>query len=294
MINIQSHLLVLLATILVAGSFLASENIAGIINSFSLTLLRFMGATALLLPVVFYKKRWRNSILTTLPRAMILSFFYVAFFCGVLESLNTTTALNVGTLFTLVPLITAILAAILLRDKINSRQLFVYLLGALGTVWVIFDGQIEQLLLLSLNKGDLIFLMAVLSMCCYSISMKWLYRNDDMIVLVFCTLLGGSGWMVLALLFTGQPLQWSLIQGDAALNLAYLIIGATLITVYLYQKTTVVLGPSRVTAYIYLTPALVAILLVIVDGKSMTLSIIPGILLSTIATVMLQRKITIK
>jgi len=37
--NIKYHLMVLLATTLVAGSFLASEKLAGIINSFSLTLL---------------------------------------------------------------------------------------------------------------------------------------------------------------------------------------------------------------------------------------------------------------
>jgi len=39
--------------------------------------------------------------------------------------------------------------------------------------------------------------------CLYSIAMKFLYRNDEMIVLVFCTLIGGSFWMLLALLLSG-------------------------------------------------------------------------------------------
>jgi len=205
------------------------------------------------------------------------------------ESLNTTTALNTGTLFTLVPFITALLAAILLREKMNSRQLFVYLIGALGAIWIIFGGQLEQFLLFSLSKGDLIFLLAAVSMCCYSVSMKLLYRDDEMIVLVFCTLLGGSFWMVLALLLTGQPLEWHLIQSDSALNMAYLIIGATLITVYLYQKTTVALGPARVNAYIYLNPAFVAILLFLIDGVSIPMEILPGFIISSMATMMLQK-----
>ena len=46
--------------------------------------------------------------------------------------------------------------------------------------------------------------------------------------------------------------------------MTYLVIGATLITVYLYQKTTVALGPSSVNAYIYLNPVLVALLLLII------------------------------
>ncbi len=286
--KIKYHLLVLLATTLVAGSFLASEKLAGIINPFSLTLLRFIGASLILLPIVLSKHEWRTKIISTLPRAMAISLFYSAFFIGFFESLNTTTSLNTGTLFTLVPFITALLSIVIFRENITQKQIFVYLLGAAGTTWVIFGGQLELLLSFSLNKGDLIFIVAILFMCLYSIAMKFLYRNDKMIVLVFCTLIGGSFWMVLALLFSGQPLQWNLIQGDSILYMAYLIVGATLATVYLYQITTIALGPSRVNAYIYLNPILVAILLFVIDGVSISTSIMPGILISIIATIVLQ------
>ena len=271
-----------------AGSFLASEKLAGIINPFSLTLLRFIGASLILLPIVLSKHEWRTKIISTLPRAMAISLFYSAFFIGFFESLNTTTSLNTGTLFTLVPFITALLSIVIFRENITQKQIFVYLLGAAGTTWVIFGGQLELLLSFSLNKGDLIFIVAILFMCLYSIAMKFLYRNDKMIVLVFCTLIGGSFWMVLALLFSGQPLQWNLIQGDSILYMAYLIVGATLATVYLYQITTIALGPSRVNAYIYLNPILVAILLFVIDGVSISTSIMPGILISIIATIVLQ------
>ncbi|MFV2058344.1 MAG: hypothetical protein ACC707_17900, partial [Thiohalomonadales bacterium] len=96
-------------------------------------------------------------------------------------------------------------------------------------------------------------------------------------------------WMVLALLVSGQPLQWNLIQGYSVLHMAYLIIASTIATVYLYQRTTVALGPSRVNAYIYLNPALVAILVFLVNGVSIPVAIIPGVLISAIATVLLQK-----
>lgn len=285
----KCHLLVLLATFLVAGSFLASEQLAGIVNPFSLTLLRFVGASLILLPIVLSKSKWRITILSTLPRAMVISLFYSVFFIALFESLNTTTSLNTGALFTLTPFFTALLSILAFRESISKRQIAVYFLGAAGACWVIFHGQLELLLSFSLNKGDLIFMVGVLSMCCYSIAMKYLYRNDEMIVLVFCTFLGGSFWMVLALSFTGQSLQWNLIQGYSILHMAYLIISATLVTVYLYQKTTVILGPSRVNAYIYLTPALVAILLFLIDDISIPMAIIPGMLMSCVATVILQK-----
>ncbi len=285
----KSHLLVILATILIAGSFLASEKLAGIINPFSLTLLRFIAAALILLPFICFNSRWRGKVLTTLPRAMVISLFFSIFFICFFESLNTTTALNTGTLYTLVPLITALLCLFVFRESITIKQVIVYILGAAGTFWVIFDARFDLLLSFSLNKGDLIFIIGVFSMCCYSIAMKLLYRNDEMLVLVFCTLIGGSLWMALALLFSGQPLQWNLIQGQSVYYMAYLVIGATLATVYIYQKTTVVLGPSRVNAYIYLNPAFVVMLLFLIDGISISTAVVPGILMSFVATVILQK-----
>ena len=168
------------------------------------------------------------------------------------------------------------------------KRLAIYLIGVAGTCWVIFDGRLSLFLSFALNKGDLIFLAGLFAMCCYSISMKWLYRKDDMIVLVFCTLLCGSIWMALALAVSGLPLQWSLIQGDFIFYMAYLVIFATLGSSYLIQKTVVVLGPRRVSAYTYLNPSFVAVLGYFM-GEAVPLIILPGILLSAVATVALQK-----
>jgi len=289
--QLKYHFLVLLATILVAGSFLASEKLAGIINSFSLTLLRFLGAAVLLLPFILFNRTRRNAVIPTLPRAMAISFFYAAFFIGFFQSLTITTSLNTGTLFTLLPLITAIFSVILFREKITPLQLLVYLIGMVGTCWVILAGQITLLSAFSFNKGDLIFIAALVFMCLFSISMKLLYRDDDMTVLVFCTLVCGSVWMMLALLYTGLPLDWHLIQNESVLNMAYLIIAATLMTGYLYQTTIIVLGPNSVNAYVYLNPALIAVLLLIIDDVHIPTIVIPGIIISTLATFFLQRNI---
>lgn len=286
--KLKYHLLVMLATVLVAGSFIASEKLAGVINPFSLTLLRFLGAALILLPFVIFKKSLRTKITSSFPRAFIVSFFYTMFFIGFFESLKTTTSLNTGTLFTLVPLLTAIVSIFILKEKISIRSTGVYLLGILGTVWVIFKGDIEALLLFSLNQGDIVFIVAILFMSLYSVSMKFLYKNDELIVFVFCTLLGGSVWMLLATFILEKPLEWQLLKGDLVLYMSYLIIGATLATVYLYQITTLAIGPTKVNSYIYLNPAIVVILVLIVNNEPISLVIVPGIMLSVLATIVLQ------
>ena len=50
---LKSHLLVILATFLVAGSFIASQKISGIIDPISITLYRFVFASLLLSPIVY-------------------------------------------------------------------------------------------------------------------------------------------------------------------------------------------------------------------------------------------------
>ena len=285
---IKYHSLVFLSALIVAGSFLVSEKLAGIISPVSLTLLRFSGASLILLPVVLSRQQWRSEVLSVLPRGMLVSLFYAVFFIGLFEALNVTTSLNAGTLFTLVPFITAVLSVIVLKESMSYVQVIIYVIGFTGTVWVIFGGQLELLMAFTFNTGDLIFLGAIFFMGFYTVSMKLFYRNDSMIVMVFCTLVGGSFWMGLVLLLSGQPLQWELLKAESYLHMLYLIVAATLMTVYLYQVTTVALGPGRVSAYIYLNPFLVAMLLFMVDGELIPSAVFPGILLSTLATVILQ------
>ncbi|MEH6451584.1 MAG: EamA family transporter, partial [Psychromonas sp.] len=174
------------------------------------------------------------------------------------------------------------------KEKISKKMLFVYLLGISGTCWVIFGGDIHALLAFSLNSGDALFMAGCIAMVCFSISMKLLYRGDDMVVVVFCTLLGGALWMLLALLLFNKPLQWHLLDSDLLFHMGYLAIFTTLVSTFIIQKTTVVLGPTKVMAYIYLSPLFVAILMWMFEGKTIPGIVLPGMILSISATALLQ------
>ncbi|WP_432212413.1 hypothetical protein [Pseudoalteromonas shioyasakiensis] len=60
-------------------------------------------------------------------------------------ALQTSTALNTGTLYTLVPFITAIVSVFLFKEKLSIQMLGVYLVGAVGTCWVVVKGDLETL-----------------------------------------------------------------------------------------------------------------------------------------------------
>ena len=155
---VKYHLLALLVTLLVAGSFISSEKLSGVVNPFSLTLLRFVIAAFTLLPFVLFKAQYRKGIIRVLPRSLIMSVFFSVFFICMFEALKTTTPLNTGTLYTLVPFLTAIFSIFAFKKKITKKRLVVYLIGSAGTSWIIFDGDIEALLAFSLNGGDALFI----------------------------------------------------------------------------------------------------------------------------------------
>ena len=213
--QIKAHILLLIATFLVAGSFIASQKLSGVIDPISLTLCRFVFASIILAPLIFINEKYRSKVLSTLPRGMIIGFFYSLYFIGLFKALESTTALNTGTLFTLVPLLTATFAIFLLKQKIGLVQFITYFVGILGTCIVVFKGNLQLFLKFELNEGDIIFLFAIISMSLYSISTKFVHKKgDELIVLVFTTLLSGIIWMSIALVLMDIPLQWGKITGN--------------------------------------------------------------------------------
>lgn len=287
--NKYAQLQVLLATFFIAGSFIVSAQLAPAAPAASLTLLRFIMAAALLLPWILINAERRKKLLLALPRGLVISLFYSLFFICLFEALHTTSALNTSTLFTLVPLLTSLLGIWLLRTPIKRPQALSYLLGMLGALWIIFEGSPSRALALQLNEGDKIFLLGVLGMCAYSLSMKLLYRGDSVGVLTCATLLGGTFWMGLAVWLTDTPLHWQALGHNDLLAMAYLVVCATLGSVYLYQSGSIRLGPQRVMAYTYLNPAAVTLLPWLFMDEPIAAVLWPGIIISCLATWQLQR-----
>ncbi|MGA1932290.1 DMT family transporter [Arcobacter sp. YIC-464] len=289
--NLKAHFLVFFATILVAISFIISGKLSGVVDPISLTLFRFILAFIVLLPFVLFIKKYRIKIKTSFIKGLKISLFYSLYFILLFKALEETTALNTATLFTLVPLVTAVFTNFVFKDRLNSSKLFIYILGMIGTSIVIFDGNIQKLLNLTFNNGDIIFLFAVVSMALYSIGAKYFYeKGDEVITLTLMTLLGGIIWMSIALFFLDIPIQLDKLVGLNFWYMIYLSIGATLFTVFLYQKSTVILGPNKLMAYVYLNPAIVAVIICFYENEKINQNSFIGILLSIFATIILLKK----
>lgn len=286
--HLKYHLLLIASTIIIAGSFISAQALSAEITPASLALMRFCLAALILAPFIIFNPERRRTFIRILPKGLIISFFYATFFLLMFKALKTTTTLNTGTLYTLVPFLAAVASIFLFRDKIRPGTLLVYIISTIGTVWVISRGDVGILLHLKLNHGDALFLVGCLSMVGFSVSMKLLYKGEEMLVFVFTTLVAGAAWMVGALILSGEIPDYSGMDPEKFLHMLYLAVFATLLTSWIMQIATVKLSPRQVSAYIYLNPVFVAFISMLSSGQPLPVSVYPGIALSVLATVLLQ------
>lgn len=282
------HAQMLLVRGLIATSFPVGAAITHGLEPAMLTLLRFVLASLLFAPFVAL----RHGIALPTPRALAgyaaISACMVIFFWSMFEALRWTSALNAATLFTLVPGIAAFYAAFLVRERLGARRLAAIGLGLVGAVWVVFRGDPAALVSFAFNKGDLIFFGGCLVLGLYAPLVRRFNRGEPAAVMTFWVLLTGTGWLVLLNNTAIWTTDWSGIDLSVFAGIAYLAVFTTILSFFIQQHATLRIGPTRVTSYSYLNPALV-VLIEWIAGKGLPpLIVLPGIAIILAATFVVQ------
>lgn len=284
----KAHLLMILATILIATSFPVVAAIADGLDSLVMTFLRFLLATVLFAPLVAWRYGLEVPRLRDLGRYAVISAFLVAFFWGMFVALRYTSALNTATIFSLAPALTAAVSAFLLGERLTGPARIALPVGVIGSVWVIFRGDPAALLALDLGWGDAIFLAATVAFGFYGPMVKRLHRGEPMAQMTFWTLLTGTGWL---LLLSGPRLlevAWGGVPISVFAGIAYLAVFTTVITFFISQWNTTVIGPTKVMSYTYLNPALVLMIGLTLGQDLPPFATYPGLMLTVAATIILQ------
>ncbi len=284
------HCLMLIASIIVSSSFTVGEAITHGLEPSVLLLVRYVVAVVCLAPVLVMNHGFSLPSARQLRGYSLISASTVGFFWCMFESLRYTNALNTSVIFTLVPGISGIYSAVFLKERLGRGRLWALFIGMIGALWVIFRGDLNRLLGLDVNHGDLLFLAGCFIMAAYTPLVKRMHQQESMVVMTFWVLATGTVWLLL-LSFSGLgEVDWQEVEMKVWLGIVYLAVFSTIITFYLTHISTLYLGPTRVMAYSYFYPAFV---LVINWGLGKGLPpaiILPGVAVVTLATVVLQRE----
>lgn len=255
-----AHVGMLLWALLIAASFSAAAQVSQAIDPILLTGLRLLFCALVFLPLLLFKGDTAMTARGLFGHAA-LGLLLAVYFGSLFEALRYTSAVNTGTMFTLVPLLTLLFEAVLMPDSNLKQRVLPMLIAAAGAVLLVLKGA---------GPGELPSLYAVsvygvgcLAMALYSplsqrlkaSSLKgrgpvgmtfWNMLFGALFLLAFCGLSGG--WRSASLL-TVSDFWW----------LIYLAVFATLATFWLLHRAIGVIAPSSVISYIYLSTLLLTL-----------------------------------
>jgi len=283
------HGAMLFSAFLVSTSFTVGKAITPTLDPVVLTLLRFILATILFAPYVQYAfglsfPGWR-----ALGRYSLISGALVGFFWLMFLSLRITQPMNTSIIFTTVPGISGLFSWFLVKERLGVHRLLALVLAMVGALWVIFEGNLQQLLRLQLNHGDLIFFAGCLMMALYMPLVKLFHRGEPMAVMTLWIMVTGTLWLLLFALPRFSSIHWSQIPSMTWLGIGYLAIFTTVITFFISQWATLHLGPTRVMAYSYLYPPLLVVLEWCLHRRLPPSSTLTGILIILPAMLIVQQ-----
>lgn len=250
----QANLGMLLWTLLIAASFFAAAQVSQAIDPVLLTALRLLFSALMFLPLLWLKGT-SPTTLAGLRAHAVLGLLLALYFGSLFEALRYTSAVNTGTLFTLVPLLTLLFEAWLLPGNRQQRRLLPMLVAGAGALLLILKGGAAGQLPSLYAMG--VYALGCLAMALYSpLSQRFKahsLQGRSPAAMTFWNMLFGALFLFAASLASGGWRSGVLLSGNDLLWLLYLALFATLATFWLLHRAIAVIAPSTVISYIYLS-----------------------------------------
>jgi drug/metabolite transporter (DMT)-like permease len=246
------------------GTFVAGKWAVREAPPFSVALLRFAGAAVVLFGVLAWKTgkaapparlpfprgaaQWAGLLSLGLTGMFLYNFFF-------LKGLSLTTAANGSLIVSLNPLITALLSAALLKERIRPARWLGLLTALAGVGVVVTDGDPASITRRPLNPGDLLLLGAPLMWAFYTvIGKKVLERIPPLAATAYAALFGTL--LLLPAAAVEAPLHRTVsgLTPWGWLSVLQLALLGTVVGFVWWYDGVAELGAARAAVFVYLVP----------------------------------------
>jgi drug/metabolite transporter (DMT)-like permease len=286
----------LMTSVLFSGSYIAGKYTTVDLGPLTTTLLRYFVALLFLSGLLFrYKspalKLSRRDIVPALALGLtgIVGYHYFFF-----SSLRHTEVANTAIINALSPVMTSVAAALIIHERLSPRNYAGVVIAFLGVLVLLSRGDVDAILAMRFNKGDLLMLLSVVSWMVYALLIRTMVDRYSGFTLTFYATLFG---VVLLLFLTPweNPLgQVREISRASLLSVLYMGIGGSGLGYLLYNLSIREIGPTRTSSFVYsviplivavlallffqqpITPIMVASMVLILIGLQMMLSSSPN------------------
>jgi drug/metabolite transporter (DMT)-like permease len=285
---LSPYVLLLVTTSSWAGNVIVGRAFHQDIPPLALTFWRWGVAGAVMLPFVAYqvwehraliRRHWR--LLFVLAATGVASFhacLYVA--------VKTTTAINAGLLYSLMPIAIPVSSYLMYRERVSGAQAFGVAVSLIGMIIIVARAELDVLMGLNFTKGDLWMLGVVASWAVYSPLLKRL--PPALPPTVMLTVITWFGLLILAPFYAWEVAVVGGFRLDAPNVAALLFVGmvGSALAYLCWNRAVALIGANRAIVFIYLIPVFTVIMAVVLLGETIrpfhvvgTLFICTGILL---------------
>jgi len=182
--------------------------------------------------------------------------------------LQLTTATEAVLINATGPLMTAVLAAILLRERLFPRHVLGGVISFVGVTLIVSGGSFERLQQWRVNIGDLYVLFAVVLWGLYSVISRWATRSHSVFSVTAI-----STWMALPLFFGASAAGWQPASTHWSwplfLAVVYIGIFPSGVAFLSWNEGVRRVGPNRAMVFYNMLPVYGSILGVILLGESL-------------------------
>ncbi|WP_408006972.1 DMT family transporter [Pseudalkalibacillus sp. A8] len=261
-------LLLLLTSLLWAGNFIVGKSLVEHASPMTLTTIRWAIAVFCLFPLVWWKEK---RILP--PRSAIFPLILMGITGAVLFNLfqffalEYTTATNVGLISTLNMFSIAVFSFVFLKERVSMLQIISMLFSLFGVILVLSKGNIDLILSLHFNTGDLWMLAAVYVWGIYSVCSKWaLTKTSPMMSILYSAIFG------LMSLIPFNVTDFTVINITSSFIGSILFTGviSTVVCMVLWNIGIQKIGATTSGIFLNFNPIFTSILAFIILGEQMT------------------------
>ena len=283
--NKIAYFFLILATLFWSGNFIVGKAASLFeIPPFTLNFYRWTFAWLILAPFTL-KEIFQNKkhILENYKLILILGITSITIFNSIVYySLNFTQVINGVLMISTIPVMIIFFSWILKIEKTNFYQILGVLFSLLGVVVIITKADLNKLLNLNFNKGDVWMVVAMLSWAMYSALLRKKKFELSQISLLQTIISAG-----LILLLPAYLIEMSLgyrlnIHLPFILTLSYVVLFPGLASFFFWIKGISIIGSNRSGIFLHLMPIFSTIMAILIfKEKFMVFHFIGAVLIIT-------------
>jgi len=261
--------LLTLTAFLWGGNAVAVKKVLTELSPFVVTMLRFAVFSSILLLTAWYREGRRSlPQLRQLPTLLFMGLCSTVLNNGVqFTGLLYSTAINCVVITAFGPAITGVLAAVMLNERMNGRQWTGVAISTAGVLAIASGGSWMRLAGLSLNWGDVLFLVSCLGWSLYSISGRRIMK--ELSPMTTTAWAGAFGTVMMLGLCLAQGFDGSIpLTGTNWYWFAYICLGSGLVAFTLWNVGVDAVGPNKASFFINLIPLSGILFSVLLLGES--------------------------